>query len=237
MNGSIDRVDFDANLAPAEMVRSLMPVVRRVAAKMARSVPSHILVEDLVAAGTVGLLEATRRFEPGRAESFVGYATLRIRGAMLDELRRGDILSQEARLRLRQAQAATAALQARLNREPDSAEVAAELGLSEEDYLANVANLRSIKMVHVDLHDDEEAVADDALQTPFDVASAHEEQTRLAAAIGTLPEREKLVLSLYYEQELTYKEIGQVLDLTAARICQIHTQATARLRGALTESH
>lgn len=220
----------------AELVKQMAPLVQRIASKVARGLPQHVRTGDLVSAGMVGLLEATQRFEPERAESFVGYATLRIRGAILDELRRGDILSQEARMKSRLVATARAKLHTALSRPPTTAEMAAELKVSEEEYVEDLAGLDTVRVVAFDPQDEAQAIMDTTAKSPADVTIFRELRDRLASAIETLPEKEKLILSLYYEQELTYKEIGDVLDLTAARICQLHAQAVARLRQRLDDS-
>jgi RNA polymerase sigma factor FliA len=223
-------IEINQNTQPQELVTVMMPLVKRIAARMSRGLPSHVRSDDLVSAGTVGLLEATRKFQPTRAESFVGYATLRIRGAMLDELRRGDILSQEARTRSRQVQTAQQRLQAELRREPTTAEVAARLGVSEREYVEELEGLQHVKLVAFDPQEDGFGIVDSANPSPMDASVFSQLKGQLTQAIQALPEKEKLILSLYYEEDLTYKQIGDVLNLTAARICQLHGQAVARLK-------
>jgi RNA polymerase sigma factor for flagellar operon FliA len=229
-------IDIAQHHTPAQLVQVMMPLVKRIAARMSRGLPSHVRTDDLISAGTVGLMEATRRFESKRADSFVGYATLRIRGAMLDELRRGDILSQEARTKSRQVQAAQQKMQSALHREPTPAEVAAELGVSEQEYVEELEGLQHIKVVAFDPQEDAFGIVDTTHPSPIDASVFAQLKGRLSAAISTLPEKEQLILSLYYEEDLTYKEIGDMLDLTAARICQLHAQAVSRLKTSL-EQH
>ncbi|MCC6810986.1 MAG: FliA/WhiG family RNA polymerase sigma factor [Deltaproteobacteria bacterium] len=214
----------------AELVEQMAPIVRRIANKVARGLPHHVRTDDLVSAGMIGLLEATQRFEPSRAESFVGYASLRIRGAILDELRRGDILSQDARMKSRLVQTTANKLQGTLGRAPTAAEMATALGVSEQEYVETLEGLTQVRLVAFDPQDESQAMVDANGQSPVDASMLKQLRGRLGEAITTLPQREKLILSLYYEQDLTYKEIGEVLDLTAARICQLHSQAVARLR-------
>ncbi len=223
-------IEIDDKTSAAELVATMMPLVKRMAAKVGRGLPVHIRTEDLISAGMVGLMDASRRFEPARAESFVGYATLRIRGAMIDELRRGDILSQEARTKTRLLQQALRRLQAELQREPTTAEVATHLGIEEHEYLDTLEHLLHVKMVPLDFEHEDCAISDPDVPSPVDSTMMAELKLQLAGAIQGLPEKERLVLSLYYEEELTYKEIGEVMGLTAARICQIHGQAVQRLR-------
>jgi len=226
-------IDITQHSSPQDLVKVMMPLVKRIAIRMSRGLPSHVRTDDLISAGTVGLMEATRRFESKRAESFVGYATLRIRGAMLDELRRGDILSQEARTKSRQAQAVQAKLQSELRREPTRAEIAKALNVSEQEYIEDLEGLQHVKVVAFDPQEDAFGIVDTAQPSPVDASALSQLRGRLSAAIATLPEKEKLILGLYYEEDLTYKEIGDVLDLTAARICQLHAQAVSRLKATL----
>jgi RNA polymerase sigma factor for flagellar operon FliA len=219
----------------AELVERMSPLVQRIANKVARGLPQHVRTGDLVSAGMVGLLEATQRFEPSRADSFVGYASLRIRGAILDELRRGDILSQEARMKSRLVQTTMTRLQGELGRTPSAAEMAAALSVSEEEYVEHLECLGQVRLVSFDPQDEAQAMIDPSLESPMDASMWRQLRAQLASAIETLPQKEKLILSLYYEEELTYKEIGAVLDLTAARICQIHAQAVGRLRDRLAD--
>jgi RNA polymerase sigma factor FliA len=228
-------IDIAARSSQQELVGAMMPLVKRIAARMSRGLPSHVRTDDLISAGTVGLLEATRKFESNRSESFVGYATLRIRGAMLDELRRGDILSQEARTKSRQVQASTQRLRSELGRDPVAAEIAAHMGVSEKEYVEDLEGLQHIKVVAFDPQDEGFGLVDDATPSPMDASMFAELKGHLAHAISDLPEKEKLILSLYYEEDLTYKEIGDILNLTAARICQLHSQAVSRLKVTLSD--
>jgi RNA polymerase sigma factor for flagellar operon FliA len=229
MSGAV-HIAVTKSTPPAELVTMMAPLVRRIADRVAHALPPHVRGDDLFSAGMIGLLEATRKFEPSRAASFVGYAALRIRGAMLDELRRGDILSQEARLKSRHLRALQQRLERELGRIPEAKDVADALGVSEEKYVSELQGLTHYKMVHLDLDTDDAGLVDESMPNPMDASVYAEMRDRLAQAIADLPEKERLVLSLYYEEELTYKDIGKLLDLTAARICQLHGQAVARLK-------
>jgi RNA polymerase sigma factor for flagellar operon FliA len=221
-------IAVSADCSRTDLVSQMAPLVHRIAGRVARGLPQHVRTGDLVSAGMVGLLEAAQRFEPARAESFVGYASLRIRGAILDELRRGDILSQDARMKSRLVAKAVAKLEAQLNQPPTTAQIAQALGVSEREYVEELEGLGEVRMVALDPSD--ESMVDDATTNPAEQAIFRQMTGRVATAMSSLPEKERLILSLYYDKELTYKEIGDVLDLTAARICQLHSQAVSRLR-------
>lgn len=207
------------------LARDLIPLVHEVASKVARRVPGDVGYEDLVGAGMLGLATALSRYDPERAESFRSYAETRIRGEMVDELRRRDMMSREARGGNKRLRGAVDAVSRQLNRPATDEEVAAHLDLSLEALYAlqlKVADTRIIWREEV------EVSAEDA--SAADVLQLKQLRDLLVAEIEELPARQRLVLWLAYVEELSLREIGEVLGVTPSRVCQIRTEAERRLR-------
>ncbi|MFL6676018.1 MAG: RNA polymerase sigma factor FliA [Massilia sp.] len=218
-----------------------MPLVKKLAHHMKAKLPPSVEVDDLVQAGMMGLLDAINRYEDNHGAQFETYAVLRIRGAMLDELRNNDWMPRSTRQNMRKLEAAMSALQQRLGRAPSESEVAKSLKMPLEDYQEMLFDSGGHQLVYYeDFHDedgndsflDRFAVDDDdplrsLLETDFRQA--------VIDAIDALPPREKLLMGLYYEEELNLKEIGAVMGVSESRVSQLHTQAVARLRAALRE--
>lgn len=232
------RAQYDA------MVARHAPLVRRLALRLSARLPANVELDDLIQAGMIGLLDAVKRYREIPTAQFETYATQRIRGAMLDELRNLDWIPRTVRERARKVEAAIHALEQRLGQPPSEAQVAQELGISLAQYHALLQEAHGAQLLHFDdLGGDAEAYLprlepDDPLETPahgdpLDTLMARGLRTALIAAIERLPEREKLLLSLYYEQGLNLKEIGLVLEVGEARVCQLRAQAIARLRASL----
>ena len=218
-----------------------MPLVKRLAHHMKAKLPPSVEVDDLIQAGMIGLLDAINRYEETHGAQFETYAVLRIRGAMLDELRSSDWMPRSTRQNMRKVEAALSSLQQRLGRPPSESEVAKLLKMSLEDYQDLLSDSGGHQLVYYeDFHDNEGndsfldryAVDDDdplrsLLDTDFRQA--------VIDAIDKLPPREKILMGLYYEEELNLKEIGAVMGVSESRVSQLHTQAVARLRAALRE--
>lgn len=215
-------------------------LVKRIAWHLAGRLPAGVEVDDLVQAGMMGLLEAASHFEADKGASFETFAGLRIRGAMLDQLRREGWAPRSVTRRARQLGEALRRVEHRLGREARPAEVARELGIDldtfhtwqQEAGLLHVASLDA--MAEHGLEAVEQA-AGSTLSTPLDSLLADRFQGALAEEIGQLPERERVVLGLYYEHGLNLREVGEVLEISESRVCQIHGQAVARLRARLAE--
>ena len=218
-----------------------MPLVKRLAHHMKAKLPPSVEVDDLVQAGMMGLLDAINRYEDNHGAQFETYAVLRIRGAMLDELRNSDWMPRSTRQNMRKVETAMNELQQRLGRPPSESEVAKSLKMSLADYQDLLSDGGGHQLVYYeDFRGDDDdgsfldryAVDDDdplrsLLDTDFRQA--------VIDAIDKLPPREKMLMGLYYEEELNLKEIGAVMGVSESRVSQLHTQAVARLRAALRE--
>jgi RNA polymerase sigma factor FliA len=232
---------MNAQLKPApatddsELVRRHGDLVRRIAHHLAARLPASVDVTDLIQAGLIGLLEAARNFSGTHGASFETYAGIRIRGAMLDELRRGDWAPRSVHRRLREIGAAMREIEQEQGRDARDSEVAERLGIGLDEYYRSMQDATQCQMLSMSAQDDDdsdlECAGNDA--GPQDLLERSEFQEDLAANIQSLPEREKLVLSLYYDEELNLREIGEVLGVSESRVCQIHGQALTRLRSRL----
>ncbi len=216
------------------------PLVRRVASQMIAKLPANVELDDLIQAGMIGLFDAMSRYQSDQGAQFETFAMQRIRGAMIDELREADWLPRSVRRNQRTIETAIRKLEQRLKRPPNEREVAAELGMSIEDYQQMLGSARGAQLVYLDEvgnQDGEEGfldrhlVADEA--DPAKMLRDDRFREALIGAIEDLPEREKNVMGMYYEQEMNLKEIGAVLGVTESRVSQLHSQAVARLRAKL----
>ncbi len=218
-----------------ELILRYVPLVRFVIGRLGIEYGAEY--DDLVSQGLLGLIDAVDHFDLERGTSFSTYATYRIRGRILDGLRSLDLLSRPARQRVRQLQTAMNDLHQQLGRAPEEAELAAHLGL-ETTAVRHTLNDAGRVLLSLDSpgEDDDsdlhESLADDS-ESPLEALAENDLRAELLQAITSLPEREQQILSLYYREELTMKEIGQVLDLSESRVCQIHAKAVLALRSAL----
>ncbi|HAI59837.1 MAG TPA: RNA polymerase sigma factor FliA [Xanthomonadaceae bacterium] len=222
--------------ASVEVVERHAELVRRIAHHLAARLPASVEIDDLVQAGMLGLIEAARNFDSDQGASFETYASIRIRGAMIDEIRKGDWTPRSVHRRTREAAEATRRIEQASGRAATGAEIAEALGLAPDEYARLLEDAVSGQVLsldsHVEDHGEVELPAGPGA-SPERELQAMQFQQALAAVIGELPERERLVLSLYYEQELNLREIGAVLGVSESRVCQIHGQAVLRLRARL----
>ena len=209
------------------LIANHVEVARRIALRIGRRCPAWVGREDLVAAGMLGLAEAAARFDGSREEPFIAFAERRIRGAVLDELRRGDIMPRRVRQKARKVAKAVADLSAATGEAPSDEAIAAKLGVTVEEYRTNLEHLAHVT---VGALDDADAMANDLGDTPETLAAAAEAIARVRAALPRMEQRDLQILSLYYVEELTYAEVAHALGITSARVCQLHSRAIARLR-------
>lgn len=218
------------------LVHECIPLVKRTAGRLAGRLPSHIEIQDLVQAGLLGLLNAMDRFEPERGFRFWTYAEPRVRGAMLDSLRGLDPVPRSIRRRRRELEKTLHGLEARLGRAASDKELADEIGLNLDELAKTLHEVRGVE-IGVQLAEGfDELVrytADDNAVNPYVIVEFDEMREHLTESLKCLPEREQLLIALYYHEELTMKEIGKVLNVNESRVSQLHSRAVLRLRSQL----
>ncbi|NCP40558.1 MAG: RNA polymerase sigma factor FliA [Rhodoferax sp.] len=220
------------------LIRQYQPLVHKLAHHMMAKLPANVQVDDLIQVGLIGLSEALSRFEATQGVQFETFATQRIRGAMLDELRENDWVSRGTRKSQKEIEESMRRLEHRLGRSPKESEIAADLGLALSDYQSLLNKVRGTQLVYLeDINhgtDDEDGFLDrhmgDSESDPLNMLRNERIRQALVSAIKALPEREQYIMSMYYEQDMNLKEIAAVLDVTESRICQLHSQSIARLR-------
>ena len=225
-------------------IRQYAPLVKYVAGKVAASMPNTVEFEDLVGFGVFGLLDAIEKFDPDKNVKFKTYAVTRIRGAIFDELRSIDWVPRSVRQKTKEIEDAVVSLEAKLGRPASDQEIASSLGVSEDDFMRTMLQISSTSVLSLNdvwyAGDDADKISiGESIESPSsmnpDATVEREEVKRvIVQAISELPEKEKKVLVLYYYEDLTLKEIGQVLDVTESRVSQLHTKAILRLRSKLT---
>jgi RNA polymerase sigma factor for flagellar operon FliA len=230
------RLDNDA------MLKQYSTLVRRLAHQMIAKLPANVEVDDLIQVGMIGLADALTRFDAAQGVQFETFATQRIRGAMLDELRGADWMSRGNRRQQRAIEAAVHRLEQKLGRAPVESEIAQEMGITLTEYQEMLGKVRGTQLVYLedmsgddgdDDYLDRHVAVDDA--NPLAMLQDLRMREALVAAIKNLPEREQFVMSMYYEQDMNLKEIAAVLGVTESRVCQLHSQSIARLRVKLRE--
>jgi RNA polymerase sigma factor for flagellar operon FliA len=222
---------------PADIIEQHTSLVRRIAFHLVSRLPASVQADDLIQSGMIGLLEASRNFEPTHGASFETFAGIRIRGAMLDEIRRQDWAPRSLYRKMREVSRAMREIENSEARDARDAEVASRMGISLDEYHRILKDASCHKVFSTeDRGAGVESIADGLygqLKGPLESLEGEELRRSLARAVASLPEREKLVMSLYYDRELTLREIGELLGVTESRVCQIHGQAVLRLRARL----
>lgn len=209
------------------------PLVKRIAHHMAARLPASVQIDDLIQAGMIGLLEAARQYDASQGASFSTYAGIRIRGAMLDEIRRLDWTPRSVHRKAREVARAIQEIENETGREAEDAEVAERLGISLNEYHQILQDSAAARVFSIDQEDPESGlVAEHPSDEPSPAAQLHRQQLQelLAQAIAALPERERLIMQLYYDEELNLKEIGAVLGVSESRVSQIHGRILLKLR-------
>ena len=242
--------DYKSDQTPSArdtLILHYSPLVKYVAGRVAVGLPNNIEQSDLISYGIFGLIDAIEKYEPARGIKFETYAISRIRGAIIDELRAIDWVPRSVRFKAREVEKAYTALENKLKRPPSDAEIAEEMGVSPDELnhiytqLSNVSLVALDELMSVDGERGDrlslvETLEDTKTAGPMESVENEEMKHILAESINRLPEREKMVVTLYYFEGLTLAEIGQVLGVTESRICQMHTKAVLALRGRITEA-
>jgi RNA polymerase sigma factor for flagellar operon FliA len=213
-------------------------LVKRIAYHLVNRLPPSVQVEDLIQAGMVGLLEAAAHFDPSQGASFETYAGIRIRGAMLDEIRRSDWTPRSVHRKARQVAEAVREIENRTGRDAKDTEIVEALGISVKDYHQILVDSTSAKVFSFDSSENpavEQGNIPENSAGPLEQLTERGFREALAKAIEGLPDRERLVMSLYYDDELNLREIGEILGVSESRVCQIHGQAVTRLRARMAE--
>ncbi|MFW9617354.1 RNA polymerase sigma factor FliA [Aquabacterium sp.] len=230
------RLDINA------MLRQYSPLVRRLAHQMIAKLPANVEIDDLIQVGMIGLTDALSRFDAGQGVQFETFATQRIRGAMLDELRGADWLSRGTRKQQRDIETAVHRLEQKLGRAPQESEIAKEMDMTLAEYQDMLGKVRGTQLIYLEDMSGEEGDNDyldrhvsDEGHDPLSLLQDHRMRQALVDAIKNLPDREQYVMSMYYEQDMNLKEIAAVLGVTESRVCQLHSQSIARLRVKLRE--
>lgn len=215
-----------------------LPLVKSIAYHLKGRLPDSVMVDDLIQSGVIGLIEAKQRFNASQGASFETYAGIRIRGSMLDEIRKGDWTPRSVHRKSRAVSSAISVVEGRLGREARDIEIAEEMEVSIEEYHHILQDTNSAYLLSIDQPDHDEPSENKVVSTmksPVAEISDESFQEALALQIKELPEKEKLVMSLYYDDELNLKEIGKVLEVSESRVSQIHSQAIKRLKSRLTD--
>lgn len=219
------------------LIRQYSPLVRRLAHHMMAKLPPSVEVDDLIQVGLIGLSEALTRYEATQGVQFETFATQRIRGAMIDELRENDWMSRGSRKSQKEIEVALRRLEHRLGRSPNESEIASELGMSLADYQALLGKVQGTQLVYLEDMvggEGEDSFLDrhmvDTEANPMELLRDQRIRQSLVDAIKGLPEREQYIMSMYYEKDMNLKEIAAVLGITESRVCQLHSQSIARLR-------
>lgn len=219
-----------------QCLREYAPLVKRIAHQMMVKLPYSVQVDDIIQAGMMGLLDAASRYDEFHGAQFETYATQRIRGAMLDELREADWLPRSLRRDMRRIEAAINRLQQKLGRSPNETEIAQELDMPLAEYQKLLQEARGAQLVYYeDFHDEDnddffERFEFDSDADPLALLADERFRTELIRAIENLPERERMLMGMIYEQEMNLREVGAVLGVSESRVSQLHSQAVARLR-------
>ena len=224
------------------MLKQYSPLVRRLAHQMIAKLPANVEIDDLIQVGMIGLTDALSRFDAAQGVQFETFATQRIRGAMLDELRGADWMSRGTRKQQRSIESAVRTLEQKLGRAPHESEIAKEMGVSLAEYQELLGKVRGTQLVHLEDMSGDEGDDDyldrhvvDEDGNPLSMLQDRRMREALVQAIKSLPEREQYVMSMYYEHDMNLKEIAAVLGVTESRVCQLHSQSIARLRARLRE--
>lgn len=223
---------------PLNNIEDYLPLVKRIAYHLKGRLPDSVMVDDLIQSGVIGLMEAMQNFSGDQGASFETYAGIRIRGAMLDEIRKGDWTPRSVHRKSREVSQAIHEVEVQVGREARDEEVAQQMGITLVEYHKILQDTNGAQLLSIDQPDHDELSEDRIVsggETPMQQLAEQDFQSQLAQEIERLPEKEKLVMALYYDEELNLKEIGEVLEVSESRVSQIHSQAVKRIRARLSE--
>lgn len=211
-------------------------LVKQIAYHLLSRLPSSVQIGDLIQAGMVGLIEAARQFDPAKGASFNTFAGIRVRGAMIDDIRRGDWVPRSVYRNARMISEAIRKVEHELGREASPSDIANNLGVSLGEYYEMLNDAHSIEFTSIDEDGVENYLPTSSESSPHEILQNEDFQHRLSVLIAELPDKERMVLGLYYQEELNLKEIGKVLNVSESRVSQIHSQAMARLRARMQDA-
>ena len=226
------------NLGESDQIVRHASLVKRIAYHLLNRLPPTVQIDDLIQAGMVGLLEAASNFNPDMGASFETFAGIRIRGSMIDEIRRSDWTPRSVHRKFRSVTDAIRKIENDTGEDAKDADVAAALGISLSEYHQILIDSSSSRIYSIDTMEDnlqDAAIPNSSENTPDESFISDEYRQHLTESIRLLPEKEQLVMSLYYDDELNFREIGEILDVTESRICQLHGQALLRVKARMSE--
>ncbi|MBF0314035.1 MAG: FliA/WhiG family RNA polymerase sigma factor [Oligoflexia bacterium] len=235
------RCSIDPDLKD-EIIVEYAPLIKYIAQKIASRLPSNIELDDLISCGVIGLMDAIDKYDPSRDNKFKTYAEFRIRGAILDELRAQDWIPRSVREKAKLIERAFLKLEGELGRPASEEEMCKELGVTQEEFYDLLDQAKSVSILNIDDSNNFSKgdkklmiglLENKKMANPYAVVNYKKAQERIKEGIKSLPEKQRLVLSLYYYEDLNLKEIGQVLNVTESRVSQLHTQAVMKLRAKL----
>lgn len=227
------------SISTQNLVAANAPLVKKIAYHLRNRLPDHIQLDDLIQAGMIGLLEASNHFDASLGASFDTFAGIRIRGAMLDEIRKLDWTPRSVYRKARAVSEAIQQLEKQTGRDPSDSEIARQMGVSLEEYHRVLMDNDLTRLYSVEEMEEsggENQFAQSSEPSPETRLLEEDQQSSLVSAIAQLPEKEQLVMSLYYQEELNFREIGEVLSVSESRVCQIHGQAVHRIRSKLNKN-
>ncbi len=237
MNGHAMYAEVE-NLGENDQIVRHAALVKRIAYHLLNRLPPTVQIDDLIQAGMVGLLEAASNFNPKMGASFETFAGIRIRGSMIDEIRRSDWTPRSVHRKYRTVSEAIREIENQTGEDAKDADVARSMGITLSEYHQILIDSSSSRIYSIDTMEEntqDAAIPGSSEQNPEEALSSDEYQRQLAGSIKMLPEKEQLVMSLYYDDELNFREIGNILDVTESRICQLHGQALVRIKARMSE--
>ncbi len=237
MNGHAMYAEVE-NLGAEDQIIRHAPLVKRIAYHLLNRLPPTVQIDDLIQAGMVGLLEAASNFNPDMGASFETFAGIRIRGSMIDEIRRSDWTPRSVHRKFRSVSDAIRRIENETGEDAKDTDVAQALGISLSEYHQILIDSSSSRIYSIDTMEEnaqDASIPSSSEKTPEEAYSSDEYQAQLAEAIRQLPEKEQLVMSLYYDDEMNFREIGEILEVTESRICQLHGQALLRIKSRMSE--